>query len=201
MIFLDPVKISSLAQRLSASISKMRDDVPMATTSADASSHITLINDVSLRNLIPKELAKGFGFYQGKPSATFSAIAVTPDELGDSWRNGTIHRPLTIHINGDLYGTPLCGVDMTFNFHHLIEHVPKTRKLGAGTVIGSGAISNYDRSRGSACIAEQRTFETLESGKPTTAFLNYGDRVRIEMFDERGNSIFGAIDQVVTALV
>jgi len=178
------------------------DDVPMATTSADASSHIMLImlvNDVSLRNLIPKELAKGFGFYQGKPSTAFSAIAVTPDELGDSWRNGTIHRPLTIHINGDLYGTPLCGVDMTFNFYQLIEHVAKTRKLGAGTVIGSGTISNYDRSRGYACIAEQRMLETLESGKPATAFLNYGDRVQIEMFDESGNSIFGAIDQVVAA--
>ena len=103
----------------------------MATTSADVSSHIMLVNDVSLRNPIPKGFAKGFGFYQGKPSTTFSAIAVTPDELGDSWRNGTIHRPLTIHINGDLYGTPLCGVDMTFNFRQLIEHVAKTQKLGA----------------------------------------------------------------------
>jgi fumarylacetoacetate (FAA) hydrolase len=178
------------------------DDVPMGTQAGDAAGHIKLVmlvNDVSLRNLIPQELAKGFGFYQGKPSTAFSPVAVTPDELGDAWRDGTIHRPLSVHLNGERYGEPLCGVDMTFNFYQLIEHVTLTRRLGAGTIIGSGTISNYDRSAGSACIAEQRMLETIEYGEPRTAFLRYGDRVRIEMFDADGRSIFGAIDQRVMA--
>lgn len=178
------------------------DDVPMGTQAADAGAHIKLlmlVNDVSLRKLIPAELAKGFGFYQGKPSTAFSPVAVTPDELGDAWRDGTIHRPLTVHLNGERYGEPLCGVDMTFNFHQLIEHVTLTRRLGAGTIIGSGTISNYDRSAGSACLAEQRMLETIEFGAPRTPFLRFGDRVRIEMNDRDGHSIFGAIDQVVTA--
>lgn len=179
------------------------DDVPMCTGAAEAGPHIKLImlvNDVSLRNLIPGELAKGFGFYQGKSATAFSPVAVTPEELGVCWRDGTVHRPLTVHINGELYGEPLCGVDMTFNFHQLIEHVTKTRNLGAGTIVGSGTISNYDRSRGSACIAEKRMLETIEHGNPRTPFLNYGDRVRIEMFDDAGYSIFGAIDQTVAPL-
>tara|TARA_R110002096_G_scaffold44306_14_gene119090 strand:+ start:1368 stop:2351 length:984 start_codon:yes stop_codon:yes gene_type:complete len=178
------------------------DDVPMGTGAADADPHIRLImlvNDVSLRNLIPAELAKGFGFYQGKPSTAFSPVAVTPDELGEAWRDGTINRPLTVHLNGERYGEPLCGVDMTFNFHQLIEHVTLTRRLGAGTIIGSGTISNYDRSAGSACLAEQRMLETIEYGKPRTPFLRFGDRVRIEMTDRNGQSIFGAIDQIVAA--
>ena len=178
------------------------DDVAMGTTARDAATHIKLVmlvNDVSLRNLIPSELAKGFGFYQGKPSTAFSPVAVTPDELGEAWRDGTIHRPLSVQLNGARYGEPLCGVDMTFNFHQLIEHVTLTRRLGAGTIIGSGTISNYDRSAGSACLAEQRMLETIEFGEPRTAFLGYGDRVRIEMFDADGRSIFGAIDQVVAA--
>ena len=180
------------------------DDVPMCTSAAAAGAHIKLImlvNDVSLRNLIPHELIKGFGFYQGKPATAFSPVAVTPNELGDAWRDATIHRPLTVHINGKLYGEPLCGVDMTFNFHQLIEHLTKTRNLGAGTIIGSGTISNYDRSRGSACIAEQRMLETIEHGSPRTPFLSYGDRIRIEMFDAAGQSIFGAIDQVIAPLL
>lgn len=178
------------------------DDVPMGTCAADADAHIKLlmlVNDVSLRNLIPAELAKGFGFYQGKPSTAFSPVAVTPDELGEAWRDGTIHRPLTVHLNGQRYGEPLCGVDMTFNFHRLIEHVTLTRRLGAGTIIGSGTISNYDRSTGSACLAEQRMLETIEHGEARTPFLQFGDRVRIEMLDPDGRSIFGAIDQIVTA--
>lgn len=178
------------------------DDVPMGTCAADADAHIKLlmlVNDVSLRNLIPAELAKGFGFYQGKPSTAFSPVAVTPDELGEAWHDGTIHRPLTVHLNGQRYGEPLCGVDMTFNFHRLIEHVTLTRRLGAGTIIGSGTISNYDRSTGSACLAEQRMLETIEHGEARTPFLQFGDRVRIEMLDPDGRSIFGAIDQIVTA--
>ncbi len=178
------------------------DDVPLGTQAADAGTHIKLlmlVNDVSLRNLIPAELAKGFGFYQGKPSTAFSPVAVTPDELGEAWRDGTIHRPLTVHLNGERYGEPLCGVDMTFNFHRLVEHVTLTRRLGAGTIIGSGTISNYDRSTGSACLAEQRMLETIEHGEPRTPFLHFGDRVRIEMLDPDGCSIFGAIDQLVAA--
>lgn len=178
------------------------DDVPMGTQATAAEAHIKLlmlVNDVSLRNLIPAELAKGFGFYQGKPSTAFSPVAVTPDELGEDWRDGTIHRPLTVHLNGERYGEPLCGVDMTFNFHRLIEHATLTRRLRAGTIIGSGTISNYDRTRGSACLAEQRMLETIEYGEPRTSFLRFGDRVRIEMYDRAGHSIFGAIDQVVAA--
>jgi fumarylacetoacetate (FAA) hydrolase len=176
------------------------DDVPMGTRAAEASPHIKLlmlVNDVSLRNLIPAELAKGFGFYQGKPSTAFSPVAVTPDELGPAWDGGTIRRPLMTWLNGALLGRPECGVDMTFDFPRLIEHATLTRRLGAGTIIGSGTISNYDRSRGSSCIAERRMLETLEFGAPRTSFMKFGDRVRIEMFDDVGNSIFGAIDQQV----
>lgn len=176
------------------------DDVPMSTDAAAAGAHIKLlmlVNDVSLRNLIPAELAKGFGFYQGKPSTAFSPVAVTPDELGEAWHEGTVHRPLTVHINDRLHGEPLCGVDMTFNFTQLIAHTTKTRRLGAGTIVGSGTISNYDRSRGSACIAEQRMLETLEHGEPKTPFLRFGDRIRIEMFAADGTSIFGALEQTV----
>ncbi len=178
------------------------DDVPMSTTASAAEIHIKLlmlVNDVSLRNLIPNELTKGFGFYQGKPSTAFSPVAVTPDELGSAWQSGTIHLPLTVHFNGELYGEPLCGVDMTFNFHQLIKHATKTRKLGAGTIIGSGTISNYDRSRGSACIAEKRMLEMIEHGAARTPFLRFGDQIRIEMFDPDGQSIFGAIDQRVAS--
>ncbi len=200
----DPVVVPSedYGIDLEGETAVITDDVPMGTRAADAGGHIKLlmlVNDVSLRKLIPAELAKGFGFYQGKPSTAFSPVAVTPDELGDAWRDGTIHRPLTVHLNGERYGEPLCGVDMTFNFHQLIEHVTLTRRLGAGTIIGSGTISNYDRSAGSACLAEQRMLETIEFGAPRTPFLRFGDRVRIEMNDRDGHSIFGAIDQVVTA--
>ncbi len=176
------------------------DDVPMATTAAEAAGHIKLVmlvNDVSLRNLIPGELAKGFGFYQSKPSSAFSPVAVTPDELGDAFRDGVIHGPLRTHLNGKRFGEPECGVDMTFSFHQLIAHLSKTRRLGAGTIIGSGTVSNYDRSRGSSCIAEKRMLETIETGQPVTPFMAFGDIVRIEMLDEQGNSIFGAIEQRV----
>jgi len=156
-----------------------------------------LVNDVSLRNLIPGELAKGFGFYQSKPSTAFSPVAVTPDELGAAWQDGTFNLPLITTLNGEEFGRPECGVDMTFNFLQLIEHVTKTRRLGAGTIIGSGTISNYDRSRGSSCIAERRTLETIEDGAAKTPFLRFGDRVRIEMLDADGNSIFGAIEQQI----
>jgi fumarylacetoacetate (FAA) hydrolase len=185
---------------LEAEVAVVTDDVPMGTTAADARRHVQLlmlVNDWSLRNLIPAELAKGFGFYQSKPATAFSPVAVTPDELGADWDGGKVLLPLVSHVNGALLGHPEAGVDMTFDFPRLIEHVTVTRRLGAGTIVGSGTVSNYDRSRGSSCLAERRMLEQLEHGRPTTPFLRYGDRVRIEMFDRSGASIFGAIDQRV----
>ena len=185
---------------LEAEVAVVTDDVPMGIDAGQAGEHIRLImlaNDVSLRNLIPGELAKGFGFFQGKPATAFSPVAVTPDELADAWDGGRIHRPVTVHLNGSLLGQPDAGQDMTFDFTQLIAHAARTRFLAAGTVVGSGTISNLDRSRGSACLAEKRTLEVLESGKANTPFLRFGDRVRIEMFDAQGASIFGAIDQEV----
>ncbi len=155
------------------------------------------MNDVSLRNLVPGELAKGFGFFQSKPASAFSPVAVTPDELGSAWDGARVHRPLSVHLNGALFGQPGAGVDMTFDFPRLVAHAAKTRRLGAGTIIGSGTVSNYDRSRGSCCLAERRMLETLESGQPTTPFMRFGDRVRIELFDDAGRSVFGAIEQTV----
>lgn len=185
---------------LEAEIAVITDDVPMGATAAEAAGHIQLlmlVNDVSLRNLIPGELAKGFGFYQSKPSSSFSPVAITPDELGDTWRDGKVHRPLVSHINDALFGQPDAGVDMTFNFPTLVAHAAKTRPLGTGTIIGSGTVSNYDRSAGSSCLAEKRMLEVIESGEAKTPFLKFGDRVRIEMFDAAGHSLFGSIDQVV----
>ncbi len=175
-------------------------DVPMGTVADDAGVHIRLlmiVNDVSLRGLIPGELAKGFGFYQSKPATAFSPVACTPDELGDAFDGGVFRLPLTTHLNGELFGEPHCDVDMTFNFLQLIEHVTMTRNIGAGTIIGSGTISNYDRSRGSSCLAEKRMLETIEHGEPKTPFMRFGDRVRIEMLDSEGRSVFGAIEQEV----
>lgn len=185
---------------LEAEIAVITDDVPMGTSAAEAAGHIQLlmlVNDVSLRNLIPAELAKGFGFYQSKPSSSFSPVAITPDELGDSWRDGKVHRPLVSHINDQLFGQPNAGVDMTFNFPTLVAHAAKTRPLGSGSIIGSGTVSNCDRSAGSSCLAEKRMLEIIESGEAQTPFLKFGDRVRIEMFDAAGQSLFGAIDQAV----
>jgi len=185
---------------MEAETAVITDDVPMQTAAGQAGKHVKLlmlVNDVSLRNLIPGELAKGFGFYQSKPSTAFSPVAITPDELGGAFRDGTINLPLRTYLNGELFGEPECGVDMTFNFNRLIEHVTRTRRLGAGTIIGSGTISNYDRSKGSSCIAEKRMLETIEQGKALTPFLKFGDTVRIEMSDPEGQSIFGAIEQKV----
>lgn len=195
-----PVPSEDFGIDLEGEVAVITDDVPMATSVAVARNHIKLVmlvNDWSLRNLIPAELAKGFGFYQSKPATAFSPVAVTADELGSAWDGGKINLPLTIHINGKLFGRPEAGVDMTFDFPRLIEHITKTRNAGAGTIVGSGTVSNYDRSLGSACLAERRMLEQIESGKPVTPFLKFGDRVRIEMFDAHGQSIFGAIDQRV----
>lgn len=185
---------------LEAEIAVITDDVPMGATAAEAADHIQLlmlVNDVSLRNLIPGELAKGFGFYQSKPSSSFSPVALTPDELGEAWKDGKVHRPLISHINGALFGRPDAGMDMTFNFPTLVAHAARTRPLGAGTIIGSGTVSNYDRSAGSSCLAEKRMLEIVEHGEARTPFLKFGDRVRIEMLDAAGQSLFGAIEQVV----
>jgi fumarylacetoacetate (FAA) hydrolase len=181
-------------------VAVVTDDVPMGISPQAAARHIKLVmlvNDVSLRNLIPAELGKGFGFFHGKPSTAFSPVAVTPDELGDAWDGAKLHLPLRSTLNGKLFGAPDAGVDMTFDFPTLIAHAAKTRRLSAGTIVGSGTVSNLDRSKGSACIAERRMLETIEHGKPSTPFMKFGDRIRIEMLDASGRSIFGAIDQKV----
>jgi len=176
------------------------DDVPMGISAAQAASHIKLVmlvNDVSLRNLIPTELAKGFGFLHGKPATAFSPVAVTPDELGAAWDGRTVHLPLLSHVNGSLFGEPNAGRDMDFDFPALIAHAARTRELEAGTILGSGTVSNRAPGVGSSCIAERRMIETIETGAPVTPFLKFGDRVRIEMRDDQGRSIFGVIDQQV----
>lgn len=181
-------------------IAVITDDVPMGTPPEKALDHVRLImlvNDVSLRGLIPDELSKGFGFFQSKPASSFSPVAVTPDELGSAWRDGKVHHPLVSHLNDELFGQPEAGVDMTFSFAELIAHASKTRHLSAGTIIGSGTVSNTDRSKGSSCIAEKRMLEIIEHGQAKTPFMLFGDRIRIEMFDDKNQSIFGAIDQKV----
>ena len=181
-------------------IAVVTDDVPMGVSLASAKDHIVLLmlaNDVSLRALIPEELAKGFGFVHGKPASAFSPVAVTPDELGEFWRGGKVHRPLVVHFNGEFFGNPEAGVDMQFDFPALVSHAAKTRALSAGTIIGSGTVSNRDPARGYACILERRMVEKVEDGRSSTQFMRVGDRVRIEMLDEHGRSIFGAIDHVV----
>lgn len=184
-----------------AEIAVITDDVPMGVTQAAAGAHIKLVmlvNDVSLRNLIPEEIAKGFGFVHGKPANAYSPVAVTPEELGTAWSDFRVHLPLSCRVNDEMVGAPLAGEDLQFGFDRLVAHAAKTRRLGAGTIIGAGTVSNQDASRGCACLIEKRVLELLETGEVHTSFLKFGDRVRIEMLDTDGNSIFGAIDQVVT---
>lgn len=192
-------------------IAVITDDVPMAVTPEQAAGHIKLlmlVNDVSLRGLIPGELAKGFGFFQAKPASSFSPICVTPDELGDAWRDGKVHLPLTVHLNGEKFGEPEAGPDMIFSFPQLVAHAAKTRYLGAGAVIGSGTVSNPDADGGPgkpvkdggvgySCLAEVRMVEKILHDEIKTPFMRFGDRVRIEMFDREGKSIFGTIDQQI----
>ncbi|MFB1014236.1 MAG: fumarylacetoacetate hydrolase family protein [Alteromonadaceae bacterium] len=185
-------------------VAVITDDVPMGASAEEAASHIKLlmlVNDVSLRNLIPAELAKGFGFFSSKPSSAFSPVAITPDELGNAWDGKKLHLPLTTHFNNQLFGQPNCGIDMTFDFPTIVAHAAITRPLSAGCIVGSGTISNYDRSAGSSCLAEKRMLEIIADGKPSTSFMSFGDTVRIEMFDDNGDSIFGAIDQIITQYV
>jgi fumarylacetoacetate (FAA) hydrolase len=193
-----------------AEIAVVTGDVPMGVSPEQSLGHVRLVmlvNDVSLRNLIPGELAKGFGFFQSKPSSAFSPVAVTPNELGDAWRDGKVHLPLLSELNSAAFGRPQAGIDMTFSFAELIAHAAKTRPLCAGTIIGSGTVSNKlddgpgrpisNGGVGYSCIAEMRMIETIETGKPQTPFMKFGDRIRIAMHGADGRSIFGAIDQVV----
>jgi fumarylacetoacetate (FAA) hydrolase len=202
----DPILVESedWGIDLEGEVAVIVDDVPMGTRARAASAHIKLlmlVNDVSLRNLIPNELAKGFGFFHGKPATAFSPVAVTPDELGNAWDGAKLSLPLVVHINGQLFGCPNAGTDMTFDFPALIAHAARTRELEAGSIVGSGTISNVDHSAGSACLAEKRMLEIVTTGKAVAPFLRFGDRVRIEMFDAAGQSIFGAIDQEVARFI
>jgi fumarylacetoacetate (FAA) hydrolase len=213
--FLGPREPIALADEawgidLEGEVAVVTDDVAMGVAPEDAAGHIRLVmlvNDVSLRNLIPAELAKGFGFFHGKPSTAFSPVAATPDELGSAWDGGKVHLPLMASVNGRLLGRPDAGQDMTFSFPALIAHAARTRRLGAGTIVGSGTVSNRlaggpgkpveQGGVGYTCLAELRTVETILQGAPKTPFLKFGDRIRIEMPDAAGRSIFGAIDQEV----
>jgi fumarylacetoacetate (FAA) hydrolase len=183
-----------------AEVAVVTDDVPMGATPEQCASHVKLlmlVNDWSLRNLIPAELAKGFGFFQGKPATAFGPVAVTPDELGDAWREGKVHLPMRCWWNGRKVGEADAGVDMVFDFHRLVAHVVKTRNARAGSIVGSGTVSNKDASKGWSCIAEVRSLETIESGAPQTAFMKFGDTIRIEMVGRDGVSVFGAVEQRV----
>jgi fumarylacetoacetate (FAA) hydrolase len=197
-----------------AEVAVVTGDVPIGASAESAARAIRLlmlVNDVSLRNLIPAELAKGFGFLQSKPASAFSPVAVTPDELGDAWKDAKAHLPLKVELNGQPFGCPNAGVDMTFNFGQLIAHLAKTRELAAGSIIGSGTVSNKQGGLhgssignggvGYCCLAEVRMYETIEGGKPVTPFMRFGDKVKIEMLDANGASIFGSIEQTVEQVV
>lgn len=200
----DPVVVDSedWGVDLEAEVAIITDDVPMLCSAEQAKAHIKLVmlvNDTSLRHIIPAELNKGFGFLNGKGVCAFSPVAVTPDELEGHWDGAKVDLPLTVHINDEKLGAPLAGVDNYFDFSRLIAHATKTRPLTAGTIIGSGTVSNHDRSRGFCCISEKRALEVVNEGAAKTPFFSFGDRVRVEMFDSFGHSIFGAIDQQVQA--
>lgn len=185
-----------------AELAVITDDVPMSASADSAATHIKLlmlVNDVSLRYLAAEELKKGFGFFQAKPSSAFSPVAVTPDELGDKWKDGRVHLPMLTHFNGAFFGKPDAGTDMVFSFPQLVAHAARTRPLCAGTIIGSGTVSNKDRSKGSSCLIEKRILEKMEGAAKQTDFMKFGDTVRIEMKDASGASVFGAIEQKVAA--
>ncbi|MGE3498148.1 MAG: fumarylacetoacetate hydrolase family protein [Candidatus Binatia bacterium] len=187
---------------LEAEIAVVVGDVPMGTPAAEAAAFIrlfVLVNDVTFRNLVPDEMAKGFGFFHSKPASALSPVAATPDQLGDAWDGARLHLELRSWINGDLLGRPNAGVDMQFSFPDLIAHAARTRRLAAGSIIGSGTVSNADDSVGVSCLAERRVLEVLADGSSRTPFLRAGDRVRIEMVDGAGRSVFGAIEQEVVA--
>jgi fumarylacetoacetate (FAA) hydrolase len=198
----DPVSVVSEEYGIDfeAEVVVVTDDVPMAASAEQAADHIQLvglINDVSLRNLIPGELAKGFGFLQSKPRSALSPVLVTPDELGDAWQDTVLHLPLRSWLNGERFGEPDAGVDMQFNFARLVAHAAGTRPLTAGTIVGSGTVANQDESKGASCLAERRMLEIIAGGKPQTPFMSFGDSIRIEVLDGQGASVFGAIEQVI----
>ncbi len=198
----EDIEISSLDYGVDfeAEVIVVTNDVPMGVKKESLDNKILLIglvNDVSLRNLIPNELSKGFGFFQSKPASGFSPVFVTPDELGDAWDGGKLNLPLYSYINNKLFGKPNAGIDMTFDFKDLIVHAATTRYLTAGTIIGSGTVSNIDRSNGSSCIAEKRMLEIINDGQPITPFLQYNDTVKIEMLDDNNSNIFGTINQKI----
>ena len=198
----DPIELVDPAWGLDyeSEVCVVLGDVPMGTQAADAHRYIRLVmlaNDCTLRNLIPDELAKGFGFFQSKPATGFSPFAVTPDELGEHWRGGRLHLRVRSTYTGELVGDCDAGPEMHFSFFDLVQHLAKTRRFTAGTILGSGTVSNADRSRGVSCFAERRMIEIIENGKPTTPFMIVGDRIHIEVRDPAGASIFGAIDQLV----
>jgi fumarylacetoacetate (FAA) hydrolase len=202
----DPIVLVDEAWGLDfeAEIAVITDDVALGTAAEQADPHIKLlmlVNDVSLRQLIPAELAKGFGFLQSKPATSFSPVAVTPDELGAAWESGKVHLPIRSTWNDVLVGQPDSGTDMVFSFPQLIAHVCKTRNLRAGSIIGSGTVSNRDASRGYSCIVERRCIEQIEDGEAHTPYMKAGDTIGIEMLDAVGRSIFGGISQQVTSLV
>ncbi len=198
----EPIRMASTEWGIDfeSEIGVITDDVPMGATPEECVGHIqlvTILNDVSLRNLIPGELAKGFGFLQSKPRSALAPVVVTPDELGEAWKDTKLNLPLVTHLNGKPFGRPEAGVDMQFNFAELVAHGAKSRPLAAGSLIGSGTIANQDTSLGASCLAEVRMLEIIADGKPSTPFMDFGDRVRIEMLDGKGNSLFGAIEQEV----
>ncbi len=195
-----PVVSEEYGIDMEAEVAVITDDVPMDCTAEQAAQHIKLlmlVNDVSLRGLIPGELAKGFGFFQSKPSSAFSPVAITPDELGDDWDGSKLHLPLTTYLNDEILGQPDCGVDMTFDFPTIVAHAAKTRKLMAGCIVGSGTISNQSEETGSSCLAEVRMLEIIKSGEAKTPFMRFGDKVKIEMLNKVGDNIFGSIEQTV----
>ena len=195
-----PLANTSWGCDFESEVAVVLDDTPQGVSPEDVGQYVRFVmlcNDVSLRSLIPGELAKGFGFFTSKPSSAFSPFAISPDELGEAWQNGRVHLPLVTHFNGDKYGDPDAGPEMHFSFFDIVAHVCKTRSLSAGTIVGSGTISNVDRSRGSSCLAEKRMIEKIETGAFVTPFMTYGDQVSIEMFDAQGHSLFGRIQQTV----
>ena len=195
-----PLESEDWGLDLEAEIAVITGDVPMGIPTKKAGEYIRLLlltNDVSLRNLAQAEIAKGFGFFQSKPCSAFSPVALTPDEPGSAWDGGKLSLPLLVEVNGEPLGRLNAGVDMTFEFPRLIAYAARTRPLAAGTIVGSGTVSNADQSAGTACIAEKRALERIAAGEPATPFLKFGDRMRIEMFDAEGHSLFGAIEQQV----